>query len=268
MVPPPVVGAAFLVCVLGALALMAYLAWRGSKPSDFFSEAVSLEYEMELPNSEIDAYYELKDKLQQQYAPESVDREPSDDPAGEGSETGEEPWTRKVPPEERMSLQRALMHRLVACIGKLDQVQHDKPGNWKLWQTKLVSERFWSSLCEAERMVSQEIDTCVAEAEEIEPGWKDQIFPQAVQCYRMQQQHDLKKKEAKKAVVDEKKAKEREVRRAEIEKRVEEERKLREEKQAEKMMQKLLMEEEKNTTSTKTKGKPKAVAAKPKAKKK
>merc|ERR1711974_379713 len=189
---------------------------------------------------EIDAYYDLKDKLHSQYAPDHV--YPADD---EPREAGEEPWTRRVPPEERASLQRALMHRLVACIGKLDQVQRDKPGYWKLWQTKLVSERYWGSLCDAEKLVSQEIDSCVAEAEEIEPGWKDQIFPQAVQCYRMQKQHEEEKKAAKKAVINEKKEKEKEVRRAEIEKRVEEEKKVREEKMAEKMMQKLLMEEEK-----------------------
>mmetsp|Transcript_63026 Transcript_63026/g.181286 ORF Transcript_63026/g.181286 Transcript_63026/m.181286 type:complete len:264 (+) Transcript_63026:103-894(+) len=260
--PPAVVGLAFLVCVLCALAFMAYLAWRGSQPTDFFCEAVASVYEMEMPEKEIDAYYTLKESLQKKYAPESLQEREETDENEEAAAA--EPWTRKVPVEERQVLQKALMQRLVACIGKLDQVQKDKPGNWKLWQTKLISERFWSSLCDAEKAVSQEVDSCVAEAQEIEPGWKEHIFPQAVQLYRMQKQQEVEKKVAKKEQLDEKKMKEREVKRAEIEKRLKEEEKLREEKMAEKMMQKLLEEEERNA---KAKGKAKG-KAKPAAKKK
>merc|ERR1711920_1081388 len=110
-----------------------------------------------------------------------------------------------VPPEERMGLKQALMKRLVACIDPLDQVQRDKPGNWKLWRGKLVSERYWGSLCDAERLVSEEIDSCTAEAEELEPGWREHIFPQAVQIWRRQKQFEMEKRDQKKAVEHEKK---------------------------------------------------------------
>merc|ERR1719343_1849659 len=78
-------------------------------------------------------------------------------------------------------------------------------------------------------MVGQEVDSCIEEAGQIDPAWRDVIFRQAVQCYRMQQQQQEEKKEIKKAVISEKKEKEREEKRKEIERRVEIERKLQEE---------------------------------------
>merc|ERR1712183_420587 len=76
----------------------------------------------------------------------------------------------------------------------LDQVQRDKPGNWKLWREKLISEHFWATLCEAEKVFGEEIDACVAEAEDLEPGWKQFIFRQAVQMWRVSKQREVEKK--------------------------------------------------------------------------
>merc|ERR1719482_1600050 len=86
-------------------------------------------------------------------------------------------WVRELSAEERMMLKRQLVKRLVADIDRLDQVQRDKPGNWKLWRGKLITERYWNSLLDAERLVGEEIDACVAEAEELEPGWREHVFP-------------------------------------------------------------------------------------------
>jgi len=260
MMPPVLLVFAFLVAVLVVGAVMAYLTWRGSKASPFFQEAVRDRYDLSLPEAEVDAFYDLKDKLRQQYAPETVNGEQEEEADGEDG------WINKVPGEERTELQRALMRRLVGCIDKLDQVQKDKPGNWKLWRAKLVSERFWSSLCEAEQLVSQEVDSCIAEAGELQPEWKDHIFAQAVHCWRTQKQQAKEKKEHKKAVVHEKKQKEKEVKRKVVEKKLEEEDKQRQERLAEKMMEKLLREEE--AQSAKAKGKSRDAAPKSKGKKK
>lgn len=260
VMPPVLVVVAFLLGILVVGAAMVYLTWRGSKPSDFFQEAVGSRYDLSLPEAEIAAYFDLKDKLIDKYAPEAANGEQ------EVEADSEDGWVQKVPGEERAELHRALMRRLVGCIDKLDQVQKDKPGNWKLWRAKLVSERFWSSLCEAEQLVSQEVDSCIAEAAELQPEWKDHIFPQAVQCWRMQKQHDMEKKAAKKAVVHEKKQKEKEVKRKEVDKKKEEEDKQRQERLAEKMMEKLLREEE--AQSSKAKGKRGDAAPKSKGKKK
>mmetsp|Transcript_112652 Transcript_112652/g.351212 ORF Transcript_112652/g.351212 Transcript_112652/m.351212 type:complete len:273 (-) Transcript_112652:7-825(-) len=259
--PAVLVIGGFLLAVATALALMAYLAWRGSKPSDFFLDAVQTTYDLQLPEAEIDAYYEIRDRLQRQHAPASAQAEATAvaDGSGEGEEVVDMSWFQKVPPEERQVLQMALMRRLVCCIDRLDQVQRDKPGNWKLWRGKLVSERYWGSLCDAEKLVSDEIDACVAEAELLEPGWRQHIFPQALQFWRMQKQQDVDKKEHKKEVKNEKKEKEREEKRKVMEEKQKEEDKLKQERLAEKAMEKLLREEEK-AASAKAKSKAKAKA--------
>lgn len=248
------------MAVLVALAVMVYIAWRGSKGSDFFAEAVSERYLLELPEAETDLYYELKDRFQQQVGFNA-------DAPAEGPDGAPVRWAHKLAPEERHLLQQALMKRLVKTIQQLDRVQTDKPGNWKLWRGKLVSEHFWASLCDAERVVGEEIDCCLAESDELEPGWREHIFHQAVQIWRMERQQLVEKKDAKKAVVQEKKNKKQEVTRAVVEEKQAAEALLKQERLAEKAMEKLLREEESNSKKDKSKGKEKA-AAKPKAKKK
>jgi hypothetical protein len=262
VLPPALVAGCFAVAVLAALAVMVYIAWRGSKPSSFYAEAVAATYDLLLPESEINGYYDLKDKLQRQL------QASSDAPTGD-AEDGASSWAKQLSAEDKLSLQQALMKRLVKTIDRLDQVQRDKPGNWKLWREKLVSERFWSSLCDAEKMVGEEIDSCMAEAQELEPGWQEHIFQQAVQYWRMGKQADAEKKVLKKAVVHEKKQKEKDERRKVVEEKLAEEEKLRQERLAEKAMEKLLKEEESMSSSKKDKAKAKEKSApKAKAKKK
>merc|ERR1712039_1049627 len=126
-----------------------------------------------------------------------------------------------VPPEERMGLKQALMKRLVACIDPLDQVNRDKPGNWKLWRGKLVSENYWNSLVAGEKLVHEEIEACIAEAEELEPGSREHIFPQALQIWRRQKQEIGEAKARQKEKVQEKKAVVKEERRKVVEKKLE-----------------------------------------------
>ncbi|CAE7757059.1 unnamed protein product, partial [Symbiodinium pilosum] len=98
-------------------------------------------YQCELSHAEINAYFELKDRLRQQKAPDAPAE--SDDPEEQDA------WVRQMlTQEERRVLQQALMRRLVSCLDRLDQVQRDKPGNYRLWRGKLVSERYWASLLE------------------------------------------------------------------------------------------------------------------------
>lgn len=263
--PPILAAIGFFLAIAGALASMAYVAWRGSQPTEFFAETVSDVYDLQLPEEDIDAYYDLKDKVHQQHAPE----EDANNSCEADGPSMVHTWVQKAPIEERQQLQKALMKRLIGGIDRLDQVQRDKHGNWKLWRSKLVSERYWGSLCEAEKMVTDEIDSCLAEANELQPGWREHIFPEALQFWRAQKQMDMQKKAAKKEVEQQKKQKEKDARRVEVEKRMAEEDKLRQEKLAAKAMEKLLREEEQEaSTKTKEKGKPKqAVKAKAKGKK-
>jgi len=266
--PPAFVAAVFVVAVIAALAMMAYISWNGSKPSAFFMETVVETYDLQLATTEINAYYDLKERLQRKFLA-GQEQEASDSAVNnEGNQVSpEELWAQNMSDDERKVLQQALMRRLVGCIGKLDQVQRDKPGNWKLWRGKLVSEKYWDSLLDAEKLVSEEIDCCINEANEIAPGWGEHIFPQGVQCWRVQKGREMEKKSQKKAVVQQKKQKEKELKRKEVEERMKEEDKQRQEKLAEKAMQSLLMDEEKST-KTKARAKAPLSGSKPKAKKK
>jgi hypothetical protein len=255
-----------LAAVAGALALMAYTAYRGSQQSSFFLEAVRDTYDLGLSQADIDGYYDLKDRLYSQHAEASAGAD-GGAATDDGDVAGDPQWVQRIPQEARVCLQKALIKRMVSCIDRLNQVQQDKPGNFALWRKKLVSEAYWNSLCDAEKLVTEEIESCQAEAEELRPGWKDSVFRDAVHLWRLQKDQEMEKKAAKKAVVNEKKEKEKEVKRKEAEERKKEEDKVREEKAAQKAMEKLLQEEER---ATKTKGKTgdRAPAPKSKGKKK
>jgi len=256
-IPPAIVAGVFLVAAVVAAVVMVYIAWRGSKATDFYSEVVSERYNLELPEVEIDAFYELKDRLEATVGVE-------DAPAEGSGDAPPTPWAYKLPQEDRQALAEALMRRLVRTIDRLDQVQNDKPGNYKLWQKKLVSEQFWASLVDAERLIGEEVDSCMAEADEIQAGWREHIFHQAVQAWRREKQQVAEKKDAKKAVVAVKKEKLKEVRRVVVEAKQAEDDIIRQEKLAEKMMEKLLREEENASKKDKdkSKGKEKAKAKK------
>eukprot|EP00929_Paragymnodinium_shiwhaense_P056811 TRINITY_DN28448_c0_g1_i2.p1 TRINITY_DN28448_c0_g1~~TRINITY_DN28448_c0_g1_i2.p1 ORF type:complete len:264 (+),score=103.66 TRINITY_DN28448_c0_g1_i2:109-900(+) len=235
MLPPVFVAVCFMICSTAAAAAMLYVTFRGSKPSDFFSEAVKSSYEMVLPQEEIDAYFELKDKYVEA--------------AGSRAEaTGDElppPAHRFMLTDQLTELKKALMRRIMASIDRLDQVQRDKPGNYKLWREKLVSEHYWATLCEAEKIVGEEIDACCAEADELEPGWKPYIFRQAVQMWRMTKQREFEKKMEKKEKQSVKKQKVQALKAVELEAKQAVVDKEKQEREAAKMMAKLIAEEEK-----------------------
>jgi len=255
VLPPAVVAGCFLVAALTALVAMAYIAWKGSKPTNFFSEAVEETYVLELPEQEINDYYDLKERFQQKV--EAMDAPP------ENADENPLSWAHRLPQEDLASLHQALLRRLVKGIDRLDQVQRDKPGNFKLWRSKLVSEHFWETLLESERLIGEEIDSCLSEADELQPGARDHCFQHAVHLWRSEKQQDRAKKEQKKAVEHEKKQKIKEERSKVAEVKQAEEDKKKQELAAEKAMEKLLREEE---NESKKKGKKLSEKAKPKKK--
>lgn len=240
----PVVVIGFLIALLSAvgLAVLAFLSWRSSQPSSFFLESVEKEYKITLPETEINAYLKMKAQQELMYNSDVPPRpEEEVDPTAEKESPDPDGvhWVQKIPEEKRNVLQRALLNRLVATITTLDQVQRDRPGNWKLWRRKVVSEHFWTTFCDAERRVGEEINECIMEAEDLLPGsgWKDNIFTQAVEHWRI-------RKREEKVAKDEKKQRDEVGRRQQNELREVLEAKQRQEKNAEKARKQLLREEE------------------------
>lgn len=67
----------------------------------------------------------------------------------------------------------------------------------KLYSQSMCSVKQWRSYQAAEAMVSAEVDEVRAEADEIEPGWSQVIWRQAMQYHNMlKQRHEMEAKAA------------------------------------------------------------------------
>lgn len=171
VLPVLAVGALFVFAVGAVLALMAYREFNKARRSDFFKESVRDTYELSLSDEPINEYIEFKESLCSKFLD------------AEGSEE-DDSWMRSLPDVEKMKLAQALMKRLVSIIDTLAAVEQEKPGYYKLWQQKLISERYWNSLTDLQAAIEFEIKVCKEEAMAIHPGWEQSIWPEAVQRWR------------------------------------------------------------------------------------
>lgn len=246
MVPAWLVLLCFFVAAGCAIAAMAWITWRGNKPTAFFLEEMSTTYDLNLPLAEINGYTELRDRIHQQFLEQQAKspqhQAAAEEGADEGAEAQAEPWVRSLEPEKKGVLYKALRLRLLKDLDSLNQVQRDKPTHARLWHQKLVSEQYWNSLLDAERIISEEIDECLADAEELEPGARERLLPQAIQQWRMTKERQMFIEQAIAAKEKEKTDKEEAEKKAEKEAK---QKKAMEEKRAAKLMEELLREEEK-----------------------
>merc|ERR1711982_148615 len=75
--------------------------------------------------------------------------------------------------------------------------QKESPGMNKLYSQSMCSVSQWRAYQNAESMVSTEVDEVRAEADEIEPGWSQVIWRQAMQYHNMlKQKHEMEQKAA------------------------------------------------------------------------
>lgn len=88
--------------------------------------------------------------------------------------------------DERKKLKTALMHWLIAVIDVLAQVEKDRPGAARLAEKRLVSDEYWEGVQEAFGGIHEAIEEINKEADELEEGWSQAIFPQALQFWRLQ----------------------------------------------------------------------------------
>merc|ERR1712232_1156207 len=86
---------------------------------------------------------------------------------------------------------QALMKRCIADIPIVTHIQKESPGMNKLYSQSMCSVKQWRSYQTAEALVSGEVDEVRAEADEIEPGWSQVIWKQAMQYHNMlKQKHE------------------------------------------------------------------------------
>ena len=94
-------------------------------------------------------------------------------------------------------LAQALMKRAIADIPLVTQIQKESSGMNKLYSQSMCSVNQWRAYQAAEALVSSEVDEVRAEADEIEPGWSNAIWRQAMQYHQMlKQKHEMEAKAA------------------------------------------------------------------------
>jgi hypothetical protein len=126
--------------------------------------------------AEVDEYYKIKEKCEQAgYEP------------GKGAPAAGQPAAAASGPHRMLS--QALMKRAMADIPLVQFMQRESQGMSKLYSKSMCSVQQWRSYQMAENLVSSEVEEVRQEADELEPGWSDVIWRQAMQYHTM-----LKKK--------------------------------------------------------------------------
>jgi len=183
----------FLVfCFIIFIALWYTLYYRKNKQVensfDFFSELDGEKFNLKLP-AEVDEYYKIKAKC------EEAGWEPGQPPAN----------NKEAQNGPQRVLCQALMKRCIADIPIVSHIQKESPGMNKLYSQSMCSVKQWKAYQAAEAMVSTEVNEVRAEADEINPGWSQVIWRQAMQYHNMLQNRE--EKEAKTAAVQAEKKK-------------------------------------------------------------
>jgi hypothetical protein len=96
-------------------------------------------------------------------------------------------------------LAQALMKRCIADVPLITLIQKESPGMNKLYSQSMCSVKQWKSYQAAEALISQEVEDVRNEADEIEPGWSQAIWKQAVQYHHMiknRNEMEMKQREA------------------------------------------------------------------------
>lgn len=224
--PALYLGVGFLA-VLVVVLMVVFKRRKSASGDGFFSQLDGEKFNLKLPAA-VDEYYEIKDKcIDQGWEPGQAEGPP-------GSGSG-----------PHRVLAQALMKRCIADIPLVTHIQKESAGMNKLYSHSMCSVKQWRSYQAAENMVSNEVDEVRAEADEIEPGWSQVIWRQAMQYHNMlKQRHEMEAK-AMAAQVEKKKAEENKVL---LEKREEEEKRAKE-LAAEKAAEELIKAEEREKHS-------------------
>lgn len=150
---------------------------------DFLTTIDGEKFNLKLPAA-VDEYYAIKIKCEEQgWTPGAV---PSSNNASEN-------------PHHRV-LAQALMKRCIADIPLVQHIQKESAGMNKLYAQSMCSVKQWRAYQTAENMVSTEVDEVRAEADEIEPGWSQLIWRQAMQYHSMlKNKHEQEAKAAAEA---------------------------------------------------------------------
>jgi hypothetical protein len=133
------------------------------------------------------------------------------------------------------------MKRCIADIPLVQHIQKESAGMNKLYSQSMCSVKQWKTYQAAEQLVSAEVEEVRAEADEIEPGWSQAIWRQAMQYHQMiKNRHEMEQRAREQQMMAQK-LKEEEAKKP----------KLTPEEKAEKAAEELLKEEEQEKAKAK-----------------
>lgn len=172
--------AILLVGIIAATVIWIRRRKHKSNGEDFFENLDGDKFNLQLPAA-VDEYYAIREKCEAQgWTPGKPPANP------QGQQSG---------PHRVMA--QALMKRCIADIPLVTHVQKESTGMNKLYSQSMCSVKQWKAYQAAEAMVSAEVDEVRAEADEIEPGWSQVIWRQAMQYHQMlKQRHEMEAKNA------------------------------------------------------------------------
>mmetsp|Transcript_27025 Transcript_27025/g.76032 ORF Transcript_27025/g.76032 Transcript_27025/m.76032 type:complete len:284 (+) Transcript_27025:238-1089(+) len=177
--------AIYLLIAAIFISFMYYLYYRQSKQSnnddDFFANLDGEKFNLKLPAA-VAEYEDVKEKC-----------------IAAGWVAGKPPTDKSAAGPHRV-LAQALMKRSIADIPLVTHIQKESAGMNKLYANSMCSVNQWKSYQAAEAMISAEVDDVRAEADEIEPGWSQVIWRQAMQYHNMlKQKNEAEQKAAAEA---------------------------------------------------------------------
>lgn len=197
----------------------------------FFTDMDGDKFNIKLPAA-VDEYYQIKEKCEQA-----------------GWEPGQAPKSAaEAANGPHRILAQALMKRCIADIPLVTHIQKESPGMNKLYSQSMCSVKQWKTYQAAEALISAEVEEVRAEADEIEPGWSQAIWRQAMQYHNMLKQRHEAEQRAKEEAERQKKLEEEEKKKPKL---TPEEVKRRKEEAAEKAAEELLKMEERESSSKK-----------------
>lgn len=176
--------AIFLALGFVVISIIYYFLYKRSKKKQndqesFFFEMDGDKFNITLPGA-VEEYYDVKEKVMK---------------------AGWEPGKKMGPPNDPASapgraLAQALMKRSIAVIPLVTHIQKESPGMNKLYAQSMCSVKQWKSYQAAESLISGEVEEVRAEAEDIEPGWSQTIWRQAMQYHNMlKNKHETERKQ-------------------------------------------------------------------------
>lgn len=180
--------AIYLLLVAILLGVLFFIYKRKSHEDDdeFFDNLDGEKFNLKLP-AEVDEYYAIKDQcLSSGWVPGT-------------------PPDKANPSNHHRMLAQALMKRAIGDIPIVTHIQKESSGMNKLYSQSMCSVKQWRSYQAAEAMVSAEVEEVRAEADQIEPGWSQVIWRQAMQYHTMlKQKHEMEQKAAAEAAAKKK----------------------------------------------------------------